>query len=102
MNKEGKYYELNKEELLKSFSFLGLFIAGVMEYFNSGKTFKDIFKDPFFLGAGVMSIASGLTFVYFNKEFVDYTYPAMFIFILSKVISQYYKFFEYNLDGTHK
>lgn len=98
----GKYYELNKEELLKSFSFLGLFIAGIMEYYNSGKTILNILQDPFFIGAGVMSIASAFTFLYYNKNHIDYTYPAMFIFIASKLISQYYKFFEFNLDGTSK
>ena len=98
----GKYYELNKEELLKAFSFFGLFLAGIMEYFNSGKTIFDIFQDPFFIGAGIMSIASLFTFLYYNKNHIDYTYPAMFIFIATKLISQYYKFFELNLNGTSK
>ena len=98
----GKYYELNKEELLKAFSYLGLFIAGLMEYYNSGNTLTDIFKDPFFIGAGVMSVASIYTFIYYNKTKIDYTYPAMFLFIFTKIISQYGYSYKYNIDGTLK
>ena len=98
----GKYYELNKEELLKSFSFLGLFIAGLMEYYNSGKTLINIFKDPFFIGAGVMSVASIYTFIYYNKIKIDYTYPTMFFFIFTRLISQYGYSYKYNIDGTLK
>lgn len=73
-----------------------------MEYFNSGKTIINSFQDPFFIGAGIMSIASAFTFIYYNQNHIDYTYPAMFFFIATKLISQYYKFFDYNFDGTRK
>ena len=99
---KGKYYYYQTEELIKSFCFFGLFIAGFMEYYNGGKTIKDIFQDPFFIGAGIMSIAALLTFVRFKYTRVDYTFPAMFFFIFTKLVSQYFHYYHLNLDGTEK
>ena len=99
---KGKYYYAQTEELLKSFCFIGLFIAGIMEYYNAGKSLKDILQDPFFIGAGVMSIAAMVTFVRYKHTKIDYTFPAMYFFIFTKLVSQYFHSYHLNYDGSEK
>lgn len=101
-NVMGKYYEKQKEELLKSFCFLGLTIAGIMEFYNAGNSIKDIIYDPFFVGAAVMCVTAFITFLTYKEKKIDYTFPAMFFFIFTKLISQYFHSFHINLDGSLK
>lgn len=102
LGNNGKYYYSQTEELLKFFCFFGIFITGVMEYFNKNKTVLDIAKNPYFIGAGIMSVASLITFLTFKTKQIDYTFPAAFLYVTSKLISLYFQSSNVNLDGSYK
>jgi hypothetical protein len=88
--------------LLKAFCFFGLFFAGSMKYYSSGKSILEVYKDPFFIGAAVQCIAAVMTFFTYKEKGKDYTFPAMFFFILTKLVSQYTHSKHTNLDGSKK
>jgi hypothetical protein len=100
----GRLYNMNNEYLLESFCFLGLTIGGIMEQFNDYKTFSiiNVLKNPFFIGAAVMCVASALKFFKTSDTKIDYTYPAMYFFIFTKIIAQYFHSSHINLDGSFK
>lgn len=100
----GRFYNMNNEALILSFSFLGLTIGGIMEQLNNFKSFNimNLIKNPFLIGASVMCIASALKFFKTNDTKIDYTYPAMYFFIFTKLIAQYFHSFHKNLDGSLK
>lgn len=88
--------------LLKAFSFFGLFFAGSMKYYASHKSIFELYKDPFLIGALVQCIASIFTFFTYKINGRDYTYPAMFFFIFTKLVSQYTHSKHTNIDGSYK
>ena len=82
-----EYYLKNRDELLKFILFLGLGITSLFEVLDNPE--NTIFDDPFCIGAFTMALASITTYFTFEKYKIDFTYPAMFIFILSKLVAQY-------------
>jgi hypothetical protein len=88
--------------LLKGFCFFGLFFAGSMKYWASNKSIFELYKDPFLIGAAVQCVAAVFTFFTYKTTGKDYTYPAMFFFIFTKLISQYTHSKHYNIDGSKK
>lgn len=81
------YYLENRDELLKFICFLLLGLSSFFEVLDNPE--NTIFEDPFCIGAFIMAICSLFTFFFYQKTKIDLTYPGMFIFILSKLFSQY-------------
>jgi hypothetical protein len=95
-----EYYLKNRDELLKFILFLGLGITSLFEVLDNPE--NTIFDDPFCLGAFTMALASITTYFTFEKYRIDFTYPAMFIFIFSKLIAQYGHSKHISLSGISK
>lgn len=81
------YYLQNRDELLKFICFFLLGLSSFFEVLDNPE--NTIFDDPFCIGAFCMAIASLITYFTYAKTKIDLTYPGMFIFIASKLFSQY-------------
>ena len=82
--------------LLKIIAFIMLGISG---YIDVMKSEHSILEDPFFIGAFTMAFASILTLI---NPSIYYIYPAMYFFVLTKLISQYSYSKSYTMLGQKK
>jgi hypothetical protein len=87
VGQRAQYYLANRDEFLK---FICFFLLGLTSFFEVlDNPENTLWMDPFCIGAFIMALCSLITFFFYRKTKIDLTYPGMFIFILSKLISQY-------------
>ena len=82
-----QFYLDNRDEMLKSICFFLLGLTSLFEVLDNPE--NTILDDPFCIGAFIMAFCSLFTFFFYHKTKIDLTYPGMFIFIISKLFSQY-------------
>jgi hypothetical protein len=81
--------------ILKFLGFSALTIAGYIDLKYSDNS---IYEDPFVIGAFCMALATLLTIIYPKIYFI---HTAMFLFIITKIISQYTHSKHFNIFGIH-